>query len=281
MTDAEKEACEPQSTTHIFALAPKSSDSTKNSEGGGDDCWSNDANLMLTIRELELKNADSPFTNEAYDDTTGLAIWVASLILSRWIAKLSINDKFKGLNVLELGAGCGVPGIACSVYGNPRLCSITDLNEETVDNLKYNIEQNKYKENTKVEGFVMDWSKKETWPTEKVDVLIGADLVYSKDIVPLITNVINEVVIDGGVFLYVAPDVGRDGLKEFIDEMKNEWDVVVEEKAGADVLLNPLASGDEEMCMLHFNEYFEKKFMLYEFRKRTSVVKGLEGMQLE
>lgn len=35
----------------------------------------------------------------------------------------------------ELGAGCGVPGLAAAVYARPKEVFVTDLNPETVANL--------------------------------------------------------------------------------------------------------------------------------------------------
>lgn len=64
----------------------------------------------LLIRELPIKNADNPF-DEGDDklDTTGLGIWSASLVMARWMASKATLGRFDGKNVLELGAGCGVP----------------------------------------------------------------------------------------------------------------------------------------------------------------------------
>jgi hypothetical protein len=67
---------------------------------------------IILIRELPITRADNPFGSEESpeDDTTGLGIWPASILLSRWITNLG-EEYFKDKTVMELGAGCGLPGI--------------------------------------------------------------------------------------------------------------------------------------------------------------------------
>ena len=56
-------------------------------------------------------------------------------------------------------------------------------------------------------------------------------------------------------------------MKEFIDAVKESWDCVLESAAPQEYIQNPLASGDDDMLILHFNELSEKKFVLYHFKK--------------
>ena len=44
---------------------------------------------VVKVRELEMSNADQPFTDENQLDTTGMSIWAGSIISGRWMAKLS------------------------------------------------------------------------------------------------------------------------------------------------------------------------------------------------
>lgn len=69
---------------------------------------------ILTIRELPIERADNPFGTDHIpeDDTTGLGIWPASIIAARWVTSIRNKGLFKDKTVVELGAGCGLPGLA-------------------------------------------------------------------------------------------------------------------------------------------------------------------------
>ena len=216
----------------------------------------------LLIRELAMVNADNPFADSERpdQDTTGLSIWSASLVLARWMSTKS----WENAAVLELGAGCGVPGLAVGVSETaPKQVYITDLNPQTVENIDHNIELNNVTKTVK--GMRMDWCDKSTWPTEKLDYVIGSDLIYQKSLVPLLTKVVLELLKPGGTFFYVAPDTGRDGLDEFIQVMKKKCPDWKQQTAPAEYHANPLTNGDDEECFLHFQELSSLTFILYEF----------------
>ena len=92
-------------------------------------------------------------------------------------------------SVLELGAGCGVPGLAVAMAkAPPRHVYVTDLNPQTVDNVKHNIELNNLGDLSS--AIRIDWEDKSTWPSEPLDYVIGSDLIYQSSLVPLLVHVI-------------------------------------------------------------------------------------------
>lgn len=217
----------------------------------------------VLVRELAIINADDPFANaeKPDQDTTGLSIWSASLVLARWLASKSC---WKNSRVIELGAGCGVPGLTIALCdAAPEKVYISDLNPLTVDNIEHNINLNDL---TNAQALRMDWCDKETWPKDEIDIVVGSDLIYQKSLVPLLSSVVFELLgKKGGFFYYVAPDSGRDGLDTFIEEMKAKCPGWVQTDALKEYYENPLTSGDEEECFLHFQELSTLKFILYEF----------------
>lgn len=215
----------------------------------------------LLIRELAIENADNPFadSDRPDQDTTGLSIWSASIVLAQWLKLKSWED----LTVLELGAGCAVPGlVVASTHPSPRKVYLSDLNPQSVENIEHNIHLNNAEN---AHALRMDWCDKSTWPKEKMDVVIGSDLIYQKSLVPLLAGVVTKVLRPGGTFFYVAPDTGRDGLDEFIQHMKSLCPNQKEEAAPSEYHSNPLANGDDEECFLHFQELSSQRYILYEF----------------
>jgi predicted nicotinamide N-methyase len=226
---------------------------------------------IVKIRELPI--TDDPFGNAPVDDTTGFGIWCASLVMARWMASVGgkSDNKFKGKTVVELGAGCGVPGLALARHGAPKHLIVTDLNPTTVENLQYNVDLNEM--TNMASASTIDWDDESTWPSSmssphEVDVVIGSDLIYQKSIVPLLKKVVLGLLRrNGGSFFYVAPDTGRDGLDQFLEEIQSEGMTLVSKTvAPQEYYLNPLASQDDEECFLHFHELASSTYILYEFQ---------------
>jgi len=231
-----------------------------------DDC-------IVNIQELPIAmNTEcNPLGETAIEDTTGLGIWCASLVMAQWMADLASSSQFRDKTIIELGAGCGVPGltIASSSIAPPKHVYVTDLNPTTVQNLQTNIQLNDNLQH-KATAMTMDWNDKSTWPqissSDDDVVLIGSDLVYQNSIIPLLKGVVLELA--PSVFYYVAPDTGRAGLDEFITDMKNDFVLVSKKVAPGSYHNNPLHNQDEEEAFLHFHELTSSTFILYEFRKK-------------
>lgn len=243
-------------------------------------------NISLLIRELPIQNADNPFGEKDIEDTTGLGIWCASIVMARWMASPDMSCRFEGKNLLELGAGCAIPGLAAAMYSHARCIYLTDLNPVTMNNLQYNIDINadhysmQHKGNAtattsslpwvdRVKPMSIDWGDETTWPDDKIDFVLGSDLIYQKSIVPLLKNVVDGLLKEDGSFLYVCPEEGaRDGLIEFIKAMSQEgFKCVSKDLAPPLFKSNPLANGDEEEAFLHFHELSVNDYRLYEFRR--------------
>ena len=238
------------------------------------------------IRELPIAHADDPFGAKPEEDTTGLGIWSASLVCARWMASNEIISQLEGKKIVELGAGCGIPGLSAAIYGKPSSLLLTDLNPVTVRNMQYNIDLNKGHVKgcepsawcERVTASTIDWDDEKTWPTEKVDCVIGSDLVYQGSIVPMLRKVIIGILKPKGCFLYVCPEGGRDGLDEFIRTMSGTgFQLTSTREAPQAYRQNPLSNGDEEDCFLHFHELASTTYVLYEFNRCSGGDDGLSG----
>ena len=146
-----------------------------------------------------------------------------------------------------------------------------------MNNLQYNIDINSNRPSSKsasgswverVKAMTIDWGDEKTWPSKTIDYVIGSDLIYQKSIVPLLKTVVNGLLADDGIFLYVCPSDGRDGLKEFIASMKKDGFHCVKEQVAPDMYRsNPLSNGDDEEAFVHFHELPTTEYVLYEFCK--------------
>ena len=163
---------------------------------------------------------------------------------------------------------------------NAESICVTDINPKTVLNIEHNIKLNEEKNpsfnpsRNRVKAQTINWDDVSTWPKKKVDYILGSDLIYQSSIVPLLTKVIRGLLSDHGSFFYVAPEGGRDGLEQFINEMKSEskgsdsfFVEVIEKIAPPEYVTNPLKSQDEEDCFLHFHELASTTYILYEFKR--------------
>ena len=108
--------------------------------------------------------------------TTGLRTWQASLALVEYCASAGI----RGQNVLELGSGAGFLGLALQKMAN--CVTLTDFSDRVLQRLFENAQLN----NLPVAIQKLDW---ETPGQESpADLIIGADIVYDPEVVPLLVN---------------------------------------------------------------------------------------------
>ncbi|CAM9268504.1 unnamed protein product [Ectocarpus sp. 6 AP-2014] len=244
--------------------------------------------VRFLLRELPIRNPDECFGEDAREDTTGLNLWAAAVVLARWVASPAIVSRLDGKTVLELGAGCGAGGISAAVHGSPASMLITDLNAETMANLGHNIELNRhrYPAGTEVRAVKLDWGDESTWEEAKppVDVVLAADVVYQASETSPLLHAILSLLKPGGSFFHVAPVSERDGLEGFLARLcgtaggegaaaggggDSGFELVSATDAPPEFCQNPLLSGSQDEYMVHFNELPSSTFRLHEFRKRA------------
>eukprot|EP00051_Salpingoeca_urceolata_P018554 m.261129 g.261129 ORF g.261129 m.261129 type:complete len:279 (-) comp19222_c0_seq4:82-918(-) len=198
------------------------------------------------------------------DDTTGTHVWAASLVFARWI--VSLRQRLAGASVCELGAGCGVPGLVTGLCTDANEVLVTDLFAHTVDNLRHNVSLNLDLEG-KVSVAAVDWARRHTWPGGPFEVLLGCDLVYDAQVVPLLVDVVMGLLAPGGTLFYVCGS-GRQGTEELFAALQTKGlKCNLLEEAPQEYRENPLASGSDDDLHLHFNELDEITYMLAEFHR--------------
>ncbi|EGD82340.1 hypothetical protein PTSG_03004 [Salpingoeca rosetta] len=234
------------------------------------------------VREIATDWFGKVFGDMPEDDTTGIQLWAASLIAARWV--VDVAARLDGARVLELGAGCGLPGLAALAYTHAKQVVITDYFSHTVDNIKHNLSINAHIPTLTERGHVhaLDWNNENTWLHEsdgnlcQFDVLLGCDLVYDTPLVAPLCNLVRRCLAPHGTFFYVSGGK-RKGAKEFITALR---DCGLECKIAPlkpEYKANPLVSGDEQELELHFNELHENVQVLFEFSWPSKTVTNNDG----
>ncbi|XP_951974.1 uncharacterized protein TA14865 [Theileria annulata] len=196
--------------------------STKSENNVNDaDLGDNKASLKVKIKEMCIKDDKILDAENSELDSSGLIIWESSVIASFWLSMLAGSNNYSGLNVLELGSGCGLVGIsfkvACQYYKQPIKLTLTDYSDKTVENLKYNVELNGLKEDVWVSQ--LNWNLYDKMPdNELYDLIIASDLIYDVKLVECLANVINKVLTPKGTFLYTYK-ISRNGSTDFINRL--------------------------------------------------------------
>ena len=150
-------------------------------------------------REMQINIYEPSLTG----DNLGHKTWIASyllakrlpLLLPRHSPSIEISDprhrqhyfggiEDKSLNILELGAGTGLVGLAASGLFSANI-HLTDL-PYILPNLQYNIEQNAAlveSTGSSITAGVLDWSKIKAvqGEEEKYDVILAADSLYAPE----------------------------------------------------------------------------------------------------
>ncbi|KAJ1439784.1 putative methyltransferase-domain-containing protein [Ochromonadaceae sp. CCMP2298] len=217
------------------------------------------ASVRVQVRELPITRADSPFGSTAApeDDTTGLSVWPAAILLSHWVAQwgTSGGGDLAGKVVLELGAGCGLPGIVAALACRPKTVYITDIHEPTLRNAAHNVLLNNcsYAGGAQVQVSCVNWLDPTSFPPQQADVILGSDLVYDADILGCLIPAICAVLSPDGSLLYCAPDTGRLGMQQLQEALARAGIECVERfPAPAAFYRNPLLEADSDQFVLHF-----------------------------
>ena len=166
--------------------------------------------LSLRVRELPLA--------DGVHGSTGNQHWPSGTVLAREL--LEQTQLVKGRSVLDLGAGCGLAGMVAAAIGAKRVV-LTDGDEETLQNLKHNVEASSslYSESGSLQVKHLRWQDAEAWPDEeKVDLVISSDTVFGHFGGALASCALRVLKADSQVIL-VAPEDRRAGVPEFLARM--------------------------------------------------------------
>nr|CDJ84299.1 unnamed protein product [Haemonchus contortus] len=139
------------------------------------------AEVLVVIRES---------TQQLCHGTTGLSLWQASCDLANFLCQFENLSRTK---VLELGAGCGLTGIA--IARTFRNCNVTlsDYDSKVLQQLEFNVQENLDETCSSIEVLYIDWTSFDiTQLNNEPDVVIAADVVYDSMILPALCGVLKS-----------------------------------------------------------------------------------------
>ena len=171
---------------------------------------------------------------------------------------LEISLTQPNLNILELGAGCGIVGITLlHTLPSPTRILLTDLPEATEilsRNLSPPVLGLSPSSASKISHQVLDWSLRlpSNVATTKWDIVFVADCTYNPDVVPDLVKTLGSVA-DGNreVKVVLAMKVRHESEMVFFDLMK-ERGFVVDEKG---VVPLPVLGGEDQEIDIYLFGY--------------------------
>jgi predicted nicotinamide N-methyase len=166
----------------------------------------------LRLEILHPPSAEELIDEAAFDEEEFLPywaeLWPSGLALARHVAA----QQLRGLRVLELGCGLGLPSLAAALRGADVLA--TDWAEDAIDLLQRNAERN----GVSLQATRLRWSEPEPMlRAAPWDLVLGADLLYEARNAEQLAELLPAL---GGEVLLAEP--GRPHAREFLERFGAE-----------------------------------------------------------
>jgi len=174
------------------------------------------AGRRLTL--LRPPSADALIDEEAFDEDEFLPywaeLWPSGLALARAVVALDL----RGVRVLELGAGLGLPSLAAALGGADVVA--TDWAEDAVELLRANAERN----GIELCATAVRWDAPEPLLRDAPWTLVlGADLLYERRNADQLLELLPRLGRDA-----LLADPGRPFARGFLERAAAHWDVATE-----------------------------------------------------
>ncbi|KEP64389.1 UNVERIFIED_CONTAM: ankyrin repeat-containing protein [Hammondia hammondi] len=300
-------SCLAQEVTHAIQLGASAGNGRKARQNGekvsqtkGEERTEegDEENVIIKCREVGLEWTGQAFgDNAATDDTTGLHLWSAAVIGAQWMAELSKQGRFAGASVLELGAGCGLMGLAAALHARQALAVFmqSDVFPHTLRNLEEGLSANGFsRENgdswTKAGRAqhacirALDWTDRRTWPRvaegspkredseregeekgetlQQFDFILGSDLLYDRKMLPPLVEVVAALLKKPAGTFYYVHRLHRQGAGEFVDALRRRGLKCEERSPPEEYFSNPFVDKTDAETELHLPEFSSRDFVM-------------------
>lgn len=158
-------------------------------------------NISLSHEQIALYAPDQDFVRKAYQDGSiafpyWSQVWPAAIGLTEFILKHP--EYIQHRNVLELGAGLGLPSIIASRTANTVTSS--DKEPDALDAIHHSIQHHSL---SNCNTALIDWN--EDFEQKKFDVLLLSDINYEPDQFKRLGQVMEQFLKNDGLILLATP----------------------------------------------------------------------------
>lgn len=124
-------------------------------------------------------------------------LWPGATMLAEGVAARVWPE---GTRALEIGCGLGMAGLVAAAKGCRVL--FTDYDETPLEYVRRSVRANGFPEDRCRIG-MLDWRE---LPPERYPLVLGADVLYERKLVPLVLNLIATMLEPGGIALVAGPE---------------------------------------------------------------------------
>lgn len=141
--------------------------------------------------------------------------------------------QFELVNVIELGSGCGLVGIALATLRHKCHILLTDL-PDAMDILGYNILRSKPASESKIEHMVLDWAEPlpATITEQQYDLILVSECTYNEISIPALVKTISALAAKSpAAIIVLATKVRHFSERVFFDIMSDTGFVELEHRS--------------------------------------------------
>lgn len=151
-------------------------------------------NILVPPDELNRQKNGKRGNKILTSDGSGDVVWPSSFALASLIAHCPsvVEDR----SILELGCGLGLVSAAVCKHARPDHVAMTDC-DGSVLSMAYASCTRLNRSRASVSRSAMDWTDRSTWPAQNFDILLASDVLYEKNSILPLVNVLQNYLCKG------------------------------------------------------------------------------------